>query len=238
MAIVVASPPVSQTSPAAAGSADLPAACAAACAAARLADAVGISAALFGAPLEAGEVEALRRPVRQGALAAISAAGVPEAEIEAAIAALRGLGEGEAAVSALNSAFCLLFLGAGGPRAAVPYESAYRGNGRLFQEPAAEMAALLARWGLHPAPDFPEAPDHLTIELALLEETLRRAADGSDPAAAEAAAGLFARLRGWVPTFARACRANDPSGFYAAAAGLLDRLLHLDFAVSDGGASH
>ncbi|WP_372399672.1 molecular chaperone TorD family protein [Azospirillum sp. HJ39] len=197
---------------------------------ARLAEAVATAAALFGAPLDARDIEALDRPLPQGALAPIAAAGGLEAETAAAIAALHALGDAGAAVPALNRAFCLLFLGAGGPRSAAPYESAYRGNGRLFQEPAAEMAALLDRLGRRPAPDFPEAPDHLVIELALLEETLRGAADG-DPQAAATAGALLARLRRWVPAFAAACRANDPTGFYAAAAVLLDRLLRPGFAV-------
>lgn len=195
----------------------------------RLAEAVATAAALFGAPLDARDIEALRQPVPRGALAPIAATGGLEAEIEAAVAVLHGLGEVEAAVPALNRAFCLLFLGAGGPSAAAPYESAYQGNGRLFQEPAAEMAALLDRRGRRPAPDFPEAPDHLAIELALLEEALRGVADGDDPLADATAAALLTRLRRWVPAFAAACRANDPSGFYAAAAVLLDRLLRHGF---------
>lgn len=198
--------------------------------AARLAEAVATAAALFGAPLDARDIEALRQPVPRGALAPIAATGGLEAEIEAAVAVLHGLGEAEAAVPALNRAFCLLFLGAGGPSAAAPYESAYQGNGRLYQEPAAEMAALLDRRGRRPAPDFPEAPDHLAIELALLEEALRGVAAGDDPLADATAAALLTRLRRWVPAFAAACRAHDPSGFYAAAAVLLDRLLRHGFA--------
>lgn len=194
--------------------------------AAAFADAIRLFAALFGAPLDGRDIEAIRQPLEQGALA-------PFAQIDAlrpgageTAALVHAFGDTEAAVARLNRSYCLLFLGAGGPATAAPYESAYMGSGRLYQEPAGEMAALLQRRGRRPAEDFPEAPDHLVIELALLEETLGLAAAADDSDAMATAEALLARLRRWVPGFAASCRTHDTTGFYAGIAGLLDRLLN------------
>ncbi|MGQ9369977.1 molecular chaperone TorD family protein [Azospirillum sp. ST 5-10] len=190
-------------------------------AAAVMADAVAVLAALFGAPLDERDVAAVRRPVDRGALAPLAAVPVLRPGVEEAAAIVRRLGDTPVAVSRLNREFCRLFLGAGGRMTAAPYESAYRGSGRLYQEPAGEMAALLRRRDRRAADGFPEAPDHLVIELALLEDALRLPG-AEDTATAEA---LLARLRRWVPAFAAACRLHDGTGFYAEAAGVLAALL-------------
>lgn len=129
------------------------------------------------------------------------------------------LGEGPAALAALNASFVRLFSGFGGPvDSAPPYESFYRGGGgRLFGASAAEMRRLLAAHGLALAADCHEAPDHLAVELLALAALLA----AGDPAAA----ALKDRLQGWVPAFAAACAACDALGFYAALAAALEDLL-------------
>jgi TorA-specific chaperone len=118
-------------------------------------------------------------------------------------------------------------MGSGGPTSAPPYESANLGSGRLYQVPAGEMALLLRRRGRRPAPDFPEAPDHLVIELALLAEALEFAATTGNVDDTETVNVLLTRLRGWVPDFVAACQTHDGTGFYAALAGVLELLLNL-----------
>lgn len=192
--------------------------------AAAFADAMALFATIFGAPLDERDIDALLLPIDRGALAPLARVAILRPDIEGMASIIRGLGNAESTVSRLNRDFCLLFLGTGGPGAA-PFESAYLGTGRLFQEPAGEMAALLQQCGRKLASDFPEAPDHLSVELSLLEETLHQAAASGDPDTVAAADALVTRLRGWVPQFAAACREQDGTGFYAGAAMLLDRLL-------------
>jgi TorA-specific chaperone len=169
----------------------------------------------FAAPLEATDIAALRQDGRLGGLAPVCdcPAGQRARDV------LAGLPDATAATSELNAAFCCLFLGAGGPHGnAPPYESAWSGNGRLFQEPTADMAALLATHGLGVAEGCCESPDHLAIELALLAALLT----GLEPVAA---AALLTRLLGWVPRFATRCADCDTTGFYAALAALLHAFL-------------
>jgi len=194
-------------------------------------EAFGLFAALFGAPLEKADIEAIRQPIDAGGLAALARIATFRSDVATLTAIVRGLGDAETALVQLNRAFCLLFLGAGGIHGAAPYESAYRCSGRLYQEPAGEMMVLLAQRGRQPAEGFPEAPDHLVIELALLEEALAPESGSPSDDDAATAKALIARLRHWVPDFAAACRAHDPTGFYAGAADLLVRLLGQDIDV-------
>lgn len=188
------------------------------------ADAAGMFAAIFGTPLDERDVEAILQPAASGAFAPLAGLSALHSQVEALADLVRDLGDAGAAVSRLNRDYCLLFLGAGGPGAA-PFESAYRGNGRLFQQPAADMAEMLAQCGLSLAENFPEAPDHLAVELTLLQESLCRAASCGDADAIAAATALLERLREWVPLFTSACRKNDLTGFYAGVASLLEQML-------------
>jgi TorA-specific chaperone len=190
------------------------------------AEAFATIAAVFGGPLEEADLAAIRLPVQSGALAPLARIDALRPGVEAAAATIRDLADPANAVSLLNSAFCRLFLGSGGPMSAPPYESAYRGSGRLYQEPAGEMALLLQRRGRRTSKDFPEAPDHLVIELALLGEALELAAASDNVEDAETAQVLLRRLRGWVPDFVAACQMHDTTDFYAAAAGVLELLLN------------
>jgi TorA-specific chaperone len=190
------------------------------------AEAVATAAAVFGAPLEQADLAAIRLPVESGPLAAWAKIDTLRPGLDSAVRTVRELVDPAEAVSLLNAAFCRLFLGSGGPMSAPPYESAYVGSGRLYQAPAGEMALLLRRRGRIPAKDFPEAPDHLVIELALFGESLELAAVSANDDDIETAQVLLERLRGWVPDFAAACQTHDTSGFYAAAAGVLELLLN------------
>jgi TorA-specific chaperone len=172
------------------------------------ADLCAAFADFFATPLEAADIAALRADGQLGGLAALcdGPAGQRARDV------LVGCGDVPEATSTLNAAFCCLFLGAGGPHgSAPPYQSAYVGNGRLFQEPTAEMAALLASRGLTVVDGCREPPDHLAIELALLVALL----NGPAP---EAVSAMLDRLLGWVPAFAARCADCDTTGFYAALA--------------------
>ncbi len=190
-------------------------------------EAVAVFSSLFGAPLEIIDIEAIRRPLDEGPLAQLAAIST----IRDGVADLRetviAQGEPQKGVSELNKAFCKLFMGLGGPRSAPPYESAYTGDGRLYQKPALEMGKLLSKQGLAPSEDFPEAPDHLALELSLMEETLRLAGLTEDKDDIALIRDLHTRLLGWVPNFAGACAAHDPTGFYAKASQLLLTFLKL-----------
>jgi TorA-specific chaperone len=111
-----------------------------------------------------------------------------------------------------------LFEGAAGPATVPLYESAYGGNGRLFQQATGEMESLLGRCDLSIVNDCREPPDHLSIELALLSSVLR---EGSQ----QYVAMLRDRLLAWIPEFAVRCNDADESGFYGGAAMVIYRLL-------------
>ncbi|MEF2074772.1 molecular chaperone TorD family protein [Consotaella aegiceratis] len=189
------------------------------------ADALRVCARLFGSPLEAADVEAIRAAHESDVFKALTRIEDLSGRVEAIVAAASALGTPQQAESALNKAFCQLFLGLGGPKSASPYESVYRGSGRLYQEPAGEMALLLRQQGMETTSEFPEAPDHLVVELALFDDALRLGTVSGDESDIATAEGLHERLRDWVPAFAQSCRNHDRTGFYAAAAVLLETLL-------------
>ena len=108
--------------------------------------------------------------------------------------------------------YLLLFEGVGGPRTAPPYESVFTPGAewRLFQEPTAEMEALLAECDLSVSDDFALPADHLAVELALAAHLAAR----HDPRAY----AMVDRLTRWAPRFAAAVAAVDEDGFWAGAA--------------------
>ncbi|OCW56366.1 molecular chaperone TorD family protein [Hoeflea olei] len=190
------------------------------------ADAVATLSGLFGTPLELEDLEAMALPAENGPLGLLARIPLLQDDVAKLIAIARDFGSPKAGVIELNKAFCRLFLGAGGPMSAPPYESAYLGSGRLFQAPAGEMAKLLREQCLQPVEGFPEAPDHLVVELSLLEESLRLAGVSEDKADIATVRSLHERLKSWVPAFEKACGDFDRTGFYACAARLLGRLLN------------
>lgn len=121
----------------------------------------------------------------------------------------------------MGHAFVLLFEGVAGPNAISLYESAYSGDGTsLYQTPFVEMQAILRELDVTVSGTCREPPDHLGLELAALAEALRqRKADLADR--------LTARLRGWVPTVARAVAARPGTRPYREIFALLDAFLSL-----------
>lgn len=190
-----------------------------------LADCFAELARLFGAPLEAREIAALVAAGRFDALHLLSVDARHAIDLRAALAVLMAVGDAEVAASRLNAVFCRLFLGLGPNPATQPIESAHRGDGRLFQEPASEMTALLVAHDLRPAEGFSEPPDHLSVELALLEQLIRLEASLVDVDEHADIEALGRRLASWTPDFAAALTENDPTGFYAALARILVRLV-------------
>ncbi|MGJ5178578.1 TorD/DmsD family molecular chaperone [Bradyrhizobium oligotrophicum] len=191
----------------------------------QFADCLTELARLFGAPLEEVEVAALIANQRFDALHVLDCDPRHHPDLCGAISAVTSVGDAAAATSLLNAAFCRLFLGLGPSAATLPIESAHRGNGRLFQEPVSIMSDMLAAHGLCPSKNFTEPPDHLAIELSLLEQLIRLQASLVEVDERAAISTLCRRLAEWTPDFAAAVAANDPTGFYAALARILVRLL-------------
>lgn len=181
-------------------------------------------AGFFGAPLDAEDVQDLRRHGAFGPLEALAGDPLYAADLRRALESVLAP-DPEEATSLLNRSYCQLFLGVGGTAGAPPFESAYRDTGRLFQEPVNAMAELLAAYGLQPAEGFVEPPDHIAIELSLLAQLTRLSAGLPDAPDGPAAAALRGRLAEWVPAFARSCARFDRSGFYAPLAAVLANLL-------------
>lgn len=185
-------------------------------------------ARLFGAPLEEAEVAALIANGRFDALRSLTHDPQHAVDLRGALAAVKAAGDVAAATSRLNAAFCRLFLGLGPHSTTLPIESAHRGDGRLFQEPAAAMSEMLVAHDLSPAEGFAEPPDHLSVELSLLEQFIRLEASLVEVDEHEATATLHRRLADWTPSLAEALTEHDPTGFYAALARILVRLLDAD----------
>ena len=182
-------------------------------------------AGFFGAPLEYEDVAELRRTGRFGALDGLTEDPRFAFDLKRARDAICAPATDAEANTLLNRSFGGLFLGIGGGAGAQPFESAHRGSGRLFQEPAAEMQALISERGLCPTNGFVEPPDHITIELSFFEQLMRLDSailGGGERPAIDA---MRHRLQSWVPGFADQCKAHDASGFYAALASLLVALL-------------
>lgn len=124
----------------------------------------------------------------------------------------------------LAAAYAFLFLGVGGRNSVPPYESAYGSSeGRLCQEPFSAMQRELEQLDMHIVQDFPEPPDHISIEL---EVASILAARQDQPKHFEAF--LEARLKGWIGEFATRCARSDRHGFYAALAGAVAGFVELD----------
>ncbi|WP_051340447.1 TorD/DmsD family molecular chaperone [Azospirillum halopraeferens] len=187
-----------------------------------LADVYGELAGYFGAALDYDDVHTLRLNGAFGPLQALAADPRYAPDLRCALDAVLAPVSDDEATVLLNRGYCQLFLGIGGAAGAPPFESAYRGAGRLFQEPVGAMAALLAACGLQTADGFVEPPDHIAVELSLLARLTRDGAAGAD---APDAAALRERMAEWVPAFARGCARYDRSLFYAPLAAVLATLL-------------
>ena len=121
----------------------------------------------------------------------------------------------------LSIAFTQLFDGIAGHRSVSPYESAHVSpSGRLFQAPVSSMGHLLQQENMSTDSMFKEPPDHVSIELALLAQLIRKGNRQHTQAAL-----LDNHLLVWVPMFADRCAEADDTGFYAGAAQTLTGFL-------------
>ena len=137
--------------------------------------------------------------------------------IRAVMTALNAEVDDEDMTSHLGIAFGRLFAGIGGPNTVAPYESAYCGNGHLFQAPVSEMKQFIAETGLSVDRSVGEPPDHLSIELTFAAHLIF----AGHPRAEE----MLGRLQNWIPRFCADCVCRDATGFYAGAALALDGLV-------------
>lgn len=172
---------------------------------------------VFLAPPYAAEIAAYRRGPAAVWLEQLGAAGVLADGIRQMRGALSGDGADAELAAHLGKTHATLFSGLGGPATVSPYQSAYEGDGRLYQAAAADMAVLLRAHNMHVSRTWAEAPDHLAVELSLLARLLVSGHGDAD--------GLIERLRRWLPAFADRCAAQDPSGFWSGAAMALTSLL-------------
>ena len=99
----------------------------------------------------------------------------------------------------------------GGFRAIPPYASVWLSpRGLLWQEPARDMARLLAACGLSVDPSTPEPPDHLAIQLNLLAMLIEAETAGT-PVPIPAAEFARDHMLTWLPMLGDACdRLQDP----------------------------
>lgn len=172
---------------------------------------------IFLAPPSAAEIAAYRHGPAAVWLEQLRTADV----LAEGILQMRGALSGDIADAALaahlGKMHVTLFSGLAGPATVSPYESAYEGDGRLFQSAATDMADLLRAHDMHVSRTWAEAPDHLAVELSLLARLLVSGHRDAN--------GLITRLRRWLPAFTDGCAAQDPSGFWSGAAKALTALL-------------
>ncbi len=165
---------------------------------------------LFARELRAEKIAELARAA-EGAAAPLA----EHAALRPLFSRFKAMGENPwAAERDLSGAFCFLFLGAGGPRSAPPYESVYASqSGRTCQEATALMARELASLDLSVEGDFREPADHIAVEMAVAAALIE-----SDCSRERQSRFLKDRLGSWLPNFAAACARGDRTGFYVAAA--------------------
>jgi TorA maturation chaperone TorD len=121
-----------------------------------------------------------------------------------------------------------------------PYETEYHPSSETFfrSQQLADIAGFYRAFGLEPARQTPERPDHLALELEFMAFVLlkqRLAADSMDanPALAEAARvcaeaqRTFFRdhLAWWLPAFSTGLRRKAGGGFYTAVGHVLAALI-------------
>ncbi len=130
--------------------------------------------------------------------------------------------------------YARLFIGPG-PGLAPPYESAYAGQiQRFYGEAFSEVAAVLRDEGLEVGREFGAPPDHVAVELAIMQHLAERSPtiEAADADAARSyrkqLAFLQGHLLGWAPRWAEDVARETVSGFYREAAGLLVAFLRRD----------
>lgn len=126
----------------------------------------------------------------------------------------------------------------GGTYPVVPYEAAYTVPDDVGQQQRriATVVGLLEAFGLEPSDDFGERPDHVSIELELMQVLAARrglAEANGDAERARAVADAEAtvldeHLVDFVPAFAHDVRSATDAPVYRAAASLADTFVRAD----------
>lgn len=123
----------------------------------------------------------------------------------------------------LSGAYSRLFLGAGGKRTAPPYQSVFQSDtARIFQASTVQMEEVLRSLDMRLPEGFVEPADHIAVQL----NVMARLIEVGDRA--RQSDFLMRHLEAWVSRFAEACQAHDTTGFYAAAATILDQWISKD----------
>ncbi len=141
---------------------------------------------------------------------------------------------GQDAVTRCAVEYTQLFVGPPRP-AAAPWETAYRAAAAGadtavgFGQATFEMREALREAGLQLSNENHQYEDHMGVELLLLSELCRRAAEGgqaaSDAAAAKAAAFAAEHPAAWVGAFRAKVAAAVPDGYFANLLGVVSALL-------------
>lgn len=209
----------------------------------RRVDRHGARAALYGGLAgafcypDADTVAELRAPAAATGLREAGRKLGYEAEVETLCGALA-----TADREALETTYTELFgLPDGGTYSVVPYEATHTVQGGVgrTQRRIATVAGLLSALDLEVATDFHERPDHLAIELEVMQVLAAKRAVALDERNHEAAATLERaeatvlgeHLVQFVPSFANDLRATTDDPVYTAAADLAERLVVDDDAV-------
>lgn len=174
-------------------------------------------ARVFAAPPDAAFVRSCRDGVGGALLAMLAEDGAQYPAVRRMTDVLADPHGEDAVAEELARVYTRLFSGVAGPDTVSLYASAHL-KGRLFGDATARMDGVLTALGMSVAAENSEPADHLPIQLAVLAEVLRRGD------AAFAHRFCEQQLRNWLPTFLDQCRARDPSGFYAGAAKVIDRV--------------
>jgi TorA maturation chaperone TorD len=119
------------------------------------------------------------------------------------------------------------------PRQCPPYETEYSGSNDTFfrSQQLADIAGFYRAFGIEPAAQAPERPDHVSLELEFMAVLLLKSrlagCEGSEAAqktqvCLDAQRSFFAdHLVWWVPAFTMGLRRKAGTGLYAALAQLL-----------------
>lgn len=176
----------------------------------------GLLGRVFRAEVDAVLLRELRTPAVAGALRA--AAGVDMATL------LPG-GDDQGLLDDMAREYCRLFL-----LGFSPHESVQRGEGQLWGNYTTEVQELMDELGLAPSGERSLVPDHLAIELEIMQHLTEAEANaisvaGPDDPTVTAVrnrqqAFLRDHLMKWVPAFLGTIERSAQQPFYAAVANL------------------
>ena len=117
-----------------------------------------------------------------------------------------------------------------------PYESVWRGEGRVMGATTVEVLRAYANAGVEPATQTTEPPDHIGLELGYLSRLCGKEADARRSGDVDGTAKylqmehefLRDHIEKWVPDFCQKIAENDRTGFYRAIAVLTSEFLLAD----------